>query len=73
MVDEAIGLSEFKVEHVVVYQRDFVEAELVSPRDKDWGTLYEDAPKAGLHRTRTHGILYTLYIRPEPPASPRVW
>ena len=36
MVDEALGLASHKVEHVLVFQRDLLAAELDPTRDLDW-------------------------------------
>ncbi|MCT2399884.1 AMP-binding protein [Novosphingobium mangrovi (ex Huang et al. 2023)] len=41
MVDEALRLSAHQVEHVVLYQREQVTAELQAPRDIDWMDLRE--------------------------------
>ena len=39
MVDEALALAHHRVDHVVVFQRDRLPAELQAPRDHDWDAL----------------------------------
>ena len=39
MVDEALSLASHAVDHVVVFQRDQVAADITAPRDLDWMTL----------------------------------
>ena len=43
IVDRALEEATHKIEHVVCYQRDFVTADLLRGRDKDWQELLEDA------------------------------
>ncbi len=61
MVDDACDQSIYKVEHVVVLQRDFVTAELKPPRDRDWQDLYENAPRQGYVELDATDPLYIIY------------
>jgi len=43
MVDEAIAIAQHRPDHVVVFQRDQVTADLIAPFDLDWATLLVQA------------------------------
>ena len=60
LVDEAIEKATFKPEHVVVFQRDFVTADLQPSRDVDYQQLLQAAPVPAVPVPATHP-LYILY------------
>jgi len=66
LVDSAIEQSTHEVSHVVVYQRDFVTAELQPGRDVDWKELAAKSKPVDLPRSR-QPIRCTYCILLEPP------
>ena len=60
LVDEAVAKATFKPAHVVVFQREFVTAEMQSGRDVDYQELLKAAPVPALPVPATHP-LYILY------------
>ena len=60
LVDEAVAKAAFKPAHVVVFQREFVTAEMQSGRDVDYQELLKAAPVPALPVPATHP-LYILY------------
>ncbi|MDB5268103.1 MAG: prpE [Hymenobacter sp.] len=60
LVDEAIEKAAFKPAHVVVFQRDFVTADLQPGRDLDYQELLKAAPVPAVPVPATHP-LYILY------------
>ncbi|MDE2437444.1 MAG: AMP-binding protein [Sphingomonadales bacterium] len=64
MVDEALRLASHKVDRVVVYQRDRLEAELTSDHDLDWEALRRsiaDKPVPAAAVMAADDPLYILY------------
>lgn len=64
MVDEALTLADHQVDHVVVFQRDRLAAELSSPRDHDWAALrarFADAAVPDCAVMASADPLYILY------------
>ena len=64
MVDEAIDLAVQKVEHVLVFQRDMLAADLAEPRDLDWTSLREQCaadPVPEPEEMAANDPLYILY------------
>jgi acyl-coenzyme A synthetase/AMP-(fatty) acid ligase len=61
IVNEAVDLVEHDVEHVVVYQRDFVRAELDRDCDMDWMALRERSKPAAYVPVQATDPLYILY------------
>lgn len=65
MVDEALALAQHPVDHVVVFQRDRLAAELTGPRDHDWAALRAETaadavpPPAAMAAADPLYILYT--------------
>ena len=60
LVDEAIEKATFKPEHVVVFQRNFVTADMQLGRDVDFQELLKTAPVPAVPVPATHP-LYILY------------
>jgi propionyl-CoA synthetase len=60
LVDEAIAKARFKLAHVVVLQRDFVQADMQPGRDVDFQELLKAAPVPAVPVPATHP-LYILY------------
>lgn len=61
LVDAAIKEARHQVEHVVVYQRDFVTAEMKEGRDLDWHELRAQAKATGYLELEATDPLYILY------------
>lgn len=61
IVDEALAEAEHKVNHVVVFQRDFVPASLQEGRDIDWLELRSKAQPATYVEVDATDPLYILY------------
>ncbi|WP_290006445.1 AMP-binding protein [Novosphingobium humi] len=65
MVDEALRTSNHQPDHVVLFQRDVLAAELVAPRDIDWAAMIEETradpvpPPAEMAADDPLYILYT--------------
>jgi acyl-coenzyme A synthetase/AMP-(fatty) acid ligase len=61
ILDAAIEEAQYKPESVILYQREFVKAEMQAPRDKDWESLVANAqPKSWVEVDATDP-LYILY------------
>ena len=60
LVEQALALAAYPPAHVVVWQREFVRAELVPGRDVDFDELLRAAPVAAVPVAATHP-LYILY------------
>jgi len=61
LLDSAIEQSAHKVEKVVMFQRDFVTADLIEGRDYDWQTLVQKATPAACVELDATDPLYILY------------
>ena len=61
MVDSAIVQSEHKPEKCIIFQRDFLEAELTEARDVSWQEIVRDAEPADCVPVRATDPLYILY------------
>ena len=64
MVDEALTLATQAVDHVLLFQRERVTAEMSAPRDIDWAELRErtaDAPIPACAPVAADDPLYILY------------
>ena len=64
MVDEALTLATHAVDHVLLFQRERVTAELSAPRDLDWAELRErtaDEPIPACAPVAADDPLYILY------------
>lgn len=62
IIDRAIVEAEHQIQHVVVYQRDFIEAELQEERDFSWQDLMAQNPEpAECVPVDAHDPLYVLY------------
>jgi propionyl-CoA synthetase len=61
LVDEAINLSDHKPEKVIVFMRDFVDADLQEGRDHDWAALMAEATPADCVSVEATDPLYILY------------
>ncbi|MCI5210502.1 MAG: propionyl-CoA synthetase, partial [Candidatus Electrothrix sp. ATG2] len=61
LVDAAIELAEHKPEKTIVFQRDFLRAELQHERDLDWQKLVQDAEPADCVPVAATDPLYILY------------
>ncbi|GAB4489610.1 MAG: propionyl-CoA synthetase [Thermodesulfovibrionales bacterium] len=61
MLDKAIELAEHKPGACVIFQRDFVKAELAAGRDHDWNELMAKAEPAGCTTVKATDPLYILY------------
>ncbi|MHB1350584.1 MAG: propionyl-CoA synthetase [Desulfobulbaceae bacterium] len=61
MVDSAIDQAEHKPEKCIVFQRDFVTAELNHERDKNWAEIVRDAAPAEPVPVQATDPLYILY------------
>lgn len=61
IVDAALVEAEHKVEKVVVYQRDFVHADMQAGRDLDWQSLRQQAKPTSYVELDATDPLYILY------------
>ena len=61
LVDAALKDAQHIVDHVVVYQREQVEADLFEPRDRDWMTLRNDSEPASYVPLKSSDLLYIIY------------
>ena len=61
LVDEAIELSKHKPEKCIVFQRDFINAEMIPDRDLDWNELVATSEPAGCVSVEATDPLYILY------------
>jgi len=61
LVDDAIDIASHKPQSVVVYQREQVQAELITGRDLDWTALLKNATPAGCVPVKGTDLLYILY------------
>jgi len=61
LVDAAVEQSGHKPDHVVVFQRDFLRAELAGERDHDWRALMQEAEDADCVEVAATDPLYILY------------
>ncbi len=61
LIDAALEDAEHPVEHVVVFQREQLEAELIEPRDKDWERLCQAADPVGYEIVDANDLLYIIY------------
>ncbi|MEZ5040360.1 MAG: propionyl-CoA synthetase [Saprospiraceae bacterium] len=61
LVDEALEEAQHRVDHVLVFQRDFVRAEMRSGRDVDWQSLRAKAKPVGYVEVDATDPLYILY------------
>ncbi|MFZ5747471.1 MAG: AMP-binding protein [Pseudomonadota bacterium] len=61
LVDAALDRATHRVEHVVLFQRPMVEAELTAPRDIDWATAYAAAEPVDCVPVAATDPLYILY------------
>ncbi|WPD21967.1 MAG: propionyl-CoA synthetase [Candidatus Electrothrix scaldis] len=61
LVDAAIERADHKPEKTIVFQRDFVQAELQHERDLDWQGLVQDAEPADCVPVAATDPLYILY------------
>ena len=61
LVDDAIDIASHKPQSVVVYQREQVQAELITGRDLDWTALLKNATPAGCVPVKGSDLLYILY------------
>jgi len=61
LVDDAIDIASHKPQSVVVYQREQVQAELITGRDRDWTALLKNAIPAGCVPVKGTDLLYILY------------
>lgn len=61
MVNKAIELATYKPEKCIVFQRDFVKAEMTEGRDLDWDNLLNGAGPADCVPVKATDPLYILY------------
>ncbi|NNK88581.1 MAG: acetate--CoA ligase, partial [Flavobacteriaceae bacterium] len=61
LVDQALEIAEFKVDHVVLYQRPQLKAAMHEPRDIDWEILRSQAEPAPYVEVSSNDILYIIY------------
>ncbi len=61
LVESAIEQSDHKPANVIVFQRDFITAELNQPGDLDWQEIIKDAPPADCVPVAATDPLYILY------------
>ncbi len=61
LVDKAIELSVHDIEKVILFQRDFVEAEMQEGRDLDWNELASKSEPAECVQLEATDPLYILY------------
>lgn len=61
LVDEAFRQSEHKPDKCIVFQRDFIKAELLESRDLDWLDIVKDAEPAECIMVKATDPLYILY------------
>ena len=61
LIDAAIEQSEHKPEKTIVFQRDFLQADLGQPGDLDWQELVKDAEPADCVPVAATDPLYILY------------
>jgi propionyl-CoA synthetase len=61
LVDDAIDIASHKPQSVVVYQREQIQAELITGRDLDWTALLKNATPAGCVPVKGTDLLYILY------------
>lgn len=61
LVDSAIEQSDHKPEKCIVFQRDFVTADLQESRDKDWAEIARDAEPVEPVQVQATDPLYILY------------
>ncbi|MBT8267617.1 MAG: acetate--CoA ligase [Bacteroidia bacterium] len=61
LVDKAVDLAEYKVEHVVLYQRPEWKVQLNSPWDKDWEELRARSKPASYVPVKSSDTLYIIY------------
>lgn len=61
LVDEAFTISDHKPEKCIVFQRDFIQAEMIKDRDIDWNELVEHSSPVGCVPVNATDPLYILY------------
>lgn len=61
LLDEAIALSEHKIEHCVILQRPELQADLISERDFDWVELEQKSSAVDCVSVAATDPLYVLY------------
>ncbi|HHL34511.1 MAG TPA: propionyl-CoA synthetase [Desulfobulbaceae bacterium] len=61
MVDSAIEQSSHKPEKCIIFQRDFIQAELTKERDVEWQAIVENAQPADCVPVAATDPLYILY------------
>ncbi|MDW7771529.1 MAG: propionyl-CoA synthetase [Desulfobulbaceae bacterium] len=61
LADSAIEQAEHKPEKCIVFQRDFIHAEITHPRDVDWQDIVRDAAPADCVPVQATDPLYILY------------
>ena len=61
LLDSAIELAEHKPEHCIILQRPEARAELITGRDHDWQTLYQQAKPVDCVAVESSHPLYILY------------
>lgn len=64
MVDEALALASHQPEHVLLFQRDALAADLQAPRDIDWMALRQECaadPVPAPEPMAANDVLYILY------------
>jgi propionyl-CoA synthetase len=61
MVDSAIEQSSHKPEKCIIFQRDFIQAELTKERDVEWQTIVETAQPVDCVPVQATDPLYILY------------
>ncbi len=61
MVDSAIEQSSHKPEKCIIFQRDFIQAELTKDRDVEWQAIVENAQPADCVPVAATDPLYILY------------
>lgn len=61
LVDHALEIARHHVEHVLVWQRSQVEAELTAPRDLDWSAELDKSPAVDCVPVAASDPLYILY------------
>jgi propionyl-CoA synthetase len=61
MIDKAIELSQYKPSSCIIYQRELIEASLVTDRDYCWASLIENSPEVEPVAVNATDPLYILY------------